>query len=164
VKGNYRDPCRWASPNPEHRQAAKATRQGLRYVVCGRGSAAAQLYDPLLVNAFNDVTTNDGSWDRGIAESPQHDRLDLGRGHVEDCISDVIARKDSSDLSAIGTPPRIVHGDAFATAGIGRQRSSREQRDRRRRDNEMVKSLHALAFTSLPPPILTSETQAQPQP
>jgi hypothetical protein len=108
-------------------------------------SAPAQLYDSLLVNAFNDVTTNHGARDRGIAEPPQHDRLDLGRGHVEDAISDVIARKDSSDLSAIGTPPCIVHGDAPATPSLDRRGRSREQGGRRRCDNEMVKSLHVLS-------------------
>src|SRR5262249_703472 len=77
------------------------------------------------------------------------DCLDLRGGHVEDAISDVIARKDSPDLSAIGTPPRIVHGDAPATAGVGRRRSSQKQRGRRRCDNEMVKPLHTLASLSL---------------
>jgi hypothetical protein len=107
-------------------------------------SAAAQLCDPRLVDAFDNDATNHGTWDRSIAEPPQHDRLDSRGGHVEDAISDVIARKDSPDLSAVGTPPRIVHGDAPATAGLRRRRSSREQRGRY--DSEMVKPPHALAL------------------
>ena len=72
-----------------------------------------------LIYAFNDDATNHGTWDRSIAEPSQHDRLDSRGGRVEDAISDVIACKDSPDLSAIGTPPRIVHGDAFAAASLG---------------------------------------------
>jgi hypothetical protein len=45
--------------------------------------------------------------------------LDSGRGRVEDAVSDVIAREDGPNLSAIGTPPSIVHDDVLATAGLG---------------------------------------------
>src|SRR5712672_1367970 len=122
----------------------------VRALVAGRsrGSPAAQLCDPRLVDAFDDDATNHGTWDRSIAEPPQHDRLDSRRGRVEDAISDVMARKDNPDLSAIGTPPRIVHGDALATAALGRRWSNREQRDRRCYDDEMVKVVHALASIS----------------
>lgn len=67
------------------------------------GSPATELCDPRLIDAFNDDATNHGTWDRSIAEPPQHDRLDSRGGRVEDAISDVIACKDSPDLSAIGT-------------------------------------------------------------
>lgn len=84
-----------------------------------RGSSATRLYDPRLVDAFDDDVTNHRARDPRIAEPPQHDRLDSGRGRVEDAVSDVIAREDGPNLSAIGTPPSIVHDDVLATAGLG---------------------------------------------
>jgi len=90
------------------------------------GPFAAEVLNAFLVNALNDNAANYGAWHSDVAKTPEHDCLYLRGGGVQDGVSDVVARKDSSDLSAIRTPPRIVHGDALAAAH-GRNRTGATQ-------------------------------------
>ena len=85
----------------------------------------AQLLNTFLefrVNALNDNAANYSARHSDVAKMSEHDCFHLRSRDVQDGVADVVARKDSSDLSAIGTPPRIVHGDPLATA-CGRNRT-----------------------------------------
>ena len=79
-----------------------------------------------LVNALNDNAANYSARHSDVAKTSEHDCFHLRSRDVQDGVADAVACKDGSDLSAIGTPPGIVHGDALVAA-CGRNRTSATQ-------------------------------------
>jgi len=85
------------------------------------------LLDTRFVNALDKVAANQDPRHGGVAEAPYHVGLDSRCRRIEKGVPDVVARKDSSDLPAIGAPRGAIQEHAFAAAGFGRRRSQKEQ-------------------------------------
>ena len=96
------------------------------------------LPDPRLVHALDKDAADYGARNGSVAKPLEHDRLDLRGRRIEDRVSDVISREDGPDLPAIWTPRGVIHDDAFAAPGLGRDRKAEQRGRSGRRDHARV--------------------------